>query len=777
MELSKLPFKEVRALRRMQADGMDQHPVLYNYPEPLPSDNGQTPAYANLFDYWHLLVRRKITLLVFVAAGLGVAILVNLLQTPAYQARTSVQIQDFNEDFLDLGSVDPTSTGNYYTAYSYFQTQIKMLQSESLLERVINKLDLQNQQPENRSGLGARTRGMIGASTPQPVTRKDGLIQRAKSNLTVRAAGETRLLEVLYESADPKLAADFANTLVSEFIEQNQEMRWKSTRRTGEWLATHLDGMKAKLERSEAQLQEYARTSGLTFTSENKKISDVKLQELQAELSKAEADRVAKEANFEEAKNKPSESLPETLDDPALREYRLRLTDLQRQAAELSATLTPAHYKVRRVQAQIAQLQSALSRQRRLILRRIGNEYAAARRREALLSTAYSEQEKIVAEQSGKAIRYDTLKREVDSSRAIYESMLQRVKQAELASAMRVSNVLVVDQAKPPLLPHRPRVLMNMALGLFSGLFLGLGFILLRERLDRRIQAPGDAQSYLNLPELGVIPLAERPPREISGNHTRNPLQLPAPADADADAAAKSPELAMCSAKLSPLAEGIRGTLTSILFTGQNGTHPRVVVVTSPTQGDGKTTVASNLSIALAEMGRRVLLIDGDLRRPRLHRVFEVSNTHGLSDILSGDTPLDEVVSFVRVAFETKIPGLHLLPSGATVISSMNLFYSTRMAELLSRMRDEFEMVMIDAPPMILADARVLGRMADGVVLGMRAGQTTPEGASFISQRFVEDGTRVLGTVLNGWDPATRGYGYYGYKNSYGKYGYGEKRA
>lgn len=734
--------------------------MLHAYPESQPSEIGRAPVSKNLFDYWHLLIRHKLTLLLFVVAGLGTAILINLLQTPAYQARTSLQIQDFNEDFLDLSSVDPTSTGNHYTAYSYFQTQIKMLQSESLLERVINKLNLANKHPQDRDGAES----------------KDQLLQRTKSSLTVRAAGDTRLLEVLYESPDPKLAADFANTLVTEFIEQNQDMRWKSTQRTGEWLATHLDEMKAKLERSEAQLQEYARTSGLTFTSDNKKISDVKLQELQEELSTAEADRVAKEAKFEEAKNKPAESLPETLDDPALREYRLRLTDLQRQAAELNATLTPAHYKVRRVQAQINELQSALSRQRQLILRRISNEYAAARRREDLLREAYREQEGVVAEQSGKAIRYDTLKREVDSSRELYESMLQRVKQAELASAMRVSNVLVVDQAKPPLLPHRPRVLMNTALGLFSGLFLALGFIVLRERFDRRIQAPGDVQGYLNLPELGVIPLAEPVrPREISGSSIGTPLRLTAPSETHAEAADERPELAMCSAKESPLAEGIRGTLTSILFTGHNGTQPRLVVVTSPTQGDGKTTVASNLSIAIAEIGRSVLLIDGDLRRPRLHHVFDVPNTQGLSEMLAGDTPLDEVSSYMRRACKTKVPGLYLLPSGPTVISSMNLFYSSRMAELLSRLRNEFEMVIVDAPPMILADARVLGRMADGVVLVMRAGQTTPEGAAFISQRFIEDGTRVLGTVLNCWDPATGGYGYYGYKNYYGQYGYKEK--
>src|SRR5439155_5029891 len=178
-----------------------------------------------------------------------------------------------------------------------------------------------------------------------------------------------------------------------------------------------------------------------------------RLKELQDELSKAQANRIATQAKSEEAKSKPADSLPEMLEDPTMREYRQKLTELQRQYVELSATLTPAHYKVQRVQAQITELQSEMQRERTNVLRRIGNEYAAALRREKLLSEAHADQEKIVADQSGKAIHYDTLKREVDSSRQLYEAMLQRVKQAGLASAMRASNVLVVDPAKPPLLP------------------------------------------------------------------------------------------------------------------------------------------------------------------------------------------------------------------------------------------------------------------------------------------------------------------------------------
>ncbi|OLC99409.1 MAG: hypothetical protein AUH86_02560 [Acidobacteria bacterium 13_1_40CM_4_58_4] len=328
---------------------------------------------------------------------------------------------------------------------------------------------------------------------------------------------------------------------------------------------------------------------------------------------------------------------------------------------------------------------------------------------------------------------------------------------------MRDSNVLVVDRAKPPLLPYRPSFPMNSAIGLFSGLFLGFGFVILRDRLDRRITAPGDAQAYLDLPELGVIPFDQGGlAGQIAGRlHSHRPTRT-LTSDTAPDSSANWPELATWKRKPSFLAECARTTLTSILLPSQNGDCPGVVVLTSPSSGDGKTTVACNLAIAMAEIGRKVLLIDGDLRRPRLHKVFGAPNNWGLSDVLWGDTPL-ETLPISHLVRETEVAGLSLLPGGSCGITPTNLFYSPRMARFLKRMRKEFEMVMIDAPPMIhLADARVLGRHADGVILVMRAGQTTTESALYASQRFAEDGTRVLGTVLNSWDP----------KNSH-RYGYG----
>ena len=770
MEVPEFPIEKTEPRQAELNARPEQSRTLRRYLGPSEAGAATVQSYDSLLDYWHILFRHRITLLSFALVALCAALLISLVQTPIYRVRTSLEIQ--SSGFSELKSADSASSANYASPESYVETQVKLLQSESLIEDVIDKMKLHKEQPTTAWGQFASLVHRIFAfSKVSRLPERERLTRQVQQNLTVRSSGNSRLLEILYESPDPKLAADFTNTLVSEFIELTQEARWKAAQGTAEWLTNHLDQMKAQLEASEARLQDYAHTTGLSFTAEKESLAEARLKAIQDELSKAQAERIADQSKFEEAKGKAADSLPEMQDDAMMREYRQKLTELQRQYAELSSTLTPAHYRVQRVQAQIDELQAQILKERGNVLGRIRNEYAAAVRREKLLSKARDDQQKVVADQSLKAIHYDTLKRDVDSNRHLYEVMLQRVKEASLTAAMRDSNVMVVDRAKPPLLPYRPSLLMNSAIGLFSGVFLGFGFVLLRERFDRRISAPGDAQVYLDLPELGVIPLDEAalPMHNSRRLHFGRAITERPSASARTSTRRDGPELATWKRKPSLIAECVRTTLTSILLPNQDGEGPQVVVLTSPCMGDGKTTVACNLSIAIAEIGRKVLLIDGDLRRPRLHKVFGITNTWGLSDQLWADFPLDSV-AISDLVRQTEVSGLSVMPGGTCGVTPTNLFYSPRMSKLLARLRREFDMIMIDAPPMIhLADARVLGRLSDGVILVVRSGQTTTESARFAIQHFAGDGTRVLGTVLNSWDPRTAGrygYGNYGaYKN------------
>jgi capsular exopolysaccharide synthesis family protein len=570
----------------------------------------------------------------------------------------------------------------------------------------------------------------------------------------------TRIINITVDSPDAGLAADFANAVASEFVEMTLDERWQSTQRTGEWLARQMRDLKIKLEKSEEELQSYARSNQLVFTSEKNNVAEDRLRQLQEELSRALADRVSKQSKYELAANGQPETLPEVLDDATLKEYQIELSALRRQLAELSASYTPAHPKVARVQAQIVTVQRALDGRRSYIVTRVRNEFDAARRREQLLGADYIAQIKLMSAQADKVAHYNILKREADTTRQLYESMSQRVKEAGVASALRASNIHVIDPAEPPRYPYKPVMVKNAGLGLLSGLFVALVLAFMRDRADRRIQAPGDSGQYLDVPELGVIPSDE-----CERHRLRKVRRSEISGEPAAHIAGKL-ELATLERRHSSIADAFRVTLTSILFSAQRGTHPRVLAVSSANEGEGKTTVVSNLAIALAQAGQRVLLIDGDMRRPRIHDVFELSNSGGLSEVLAGKVPLT-----IR---ETRVPSLFMLPAGSS--GDGNLLFKPSLGQLLERLRSEFDMVLIDTPPMLqIPDARVLGRHADAMIMVIRAARTSRDAARQACARLAEDGIPLLGTILTDWNAkiAAR-YGYNGYESKY-YYGGGGK--
>ena len=321
---------------------------------------------------------------------------------------------------------------------------------------------------------------------------------------------------------------------------------------------------------------------------------------------------------------------------------------------------------------------------------------------------------------------------------------------------------------KPP--ENRPSMVFTKRLGLLSGGFFGIVLIVLRERADRSIQAPGEASLYLDVPELGVIPSADAARSQSSAYYRQ---ARGAETKKTEKENRKSPvELVTWKRRPSVLADSFRSTLTSILFSGENGNRPRVIALTSANPQEGKTTVASNLALALAEIGRKVLLIDADLRKPRLHEIFNVSNAWGLSDLLDGTKPPEGLEAMVA---GTVYRDLYVLPAGSAASSISNLLHSPRALDLLQRMRREFDMVIIDTPPMLqMPDARVLGRLADAVILVVRSASTTKETAAAAGQRLAEDGTRLLGTVLNEWDPRKTSHA--GHEYGYRPYHYHESR-
>ena len=726
------------------------------------------PGPGLLLEYFEIVRRHKGPLLLVALLGLLTSILLTLPQTRVYQARASLEIQNLNENFLNMRDVNPTTNEmGSSPAESDLQTQVKILQSDSVLERVIAKLDLEKTlSPQKDRGRLSSWLAALGLPGLGPASPREEALRQVRKNLTVKTEVNTRLVDIRYDSADPQLAAAFVNALTTEFIQQNVEARWKTTQQTGDWLTREMADVRRKLEQSEDELQSYAHSSGLLFTTEKvgsqlleDNVAEEKLRQLQEDLSKAHADRVARQSTYELVSTAPPESLPQVLDDKTLGQYQLKLTDLRREVAELSSSLTPSNPAVKKVQAQVTSLEAAVDKERSNDVQRIRNEFESAHRRETLLDANYASQASLVSEEAAKVAHYNILKSDVDSNRQLYDSMLRNVQQAGMTSALRASNIRVVDSAVPPTRSHKPDFVLNSALGLLTGAFFGFVFVVVRERADRSIQGPGEAVLTLGAPELGVIPSLNAERSRFFAYYQRGRTTKgvawkknePSP----------QVELVTSGRNLSVMADCFRAAATSILYAGENGRSPQVIVLTSPSPGEGKTTVASNLALALAEIGSSVLLIDGDLRKGRLHEIFQVSNAWGLSDLLAGTKPAQ---GGTMMYFETCYPHLSLLPTGSTSSSIAGLLHSPRTLEFLNSMRQEFHTVIIDTPPMLtMPDARVLGRLADGVILVVRSAQTTSEQAAATAQRLREDGTRVLGTILNKWDPRKNSHSGYAY--------------
>ncbi|MBV9085591.1 MAG: GumC family protein, partial [Acidobacteriaceae bacterium] len=566
------------ALTRTKARRSDVVNSGYLYPADYPSISGTDTG--NLLEYWRILNRRRGTLLIFgvlsILAGYGIT----KLETPVYRARTLLQIESLNEDFLNMRNISPTEPlpANSESPEYNIRTQITILQSRPVLERTLQKQNLEKRIVENQE----RHRGwfsskqQIHASRPAEVAaaKHEEAVRIATEALRIRPEPNTRVLEVSFESTDPKIASDLANSLTSAFTETSMDNRWRSTQNTSAWLTRQLQDVKVKLEKAQDELQRYARGANLTFLSQTgmDTTSQERLKQLELEVSKAVSDRIAAQSKYELAATAPVDSLPEIVDNATLKDYQVQLTGLREKLADLSSNFTPSYPKVVSLRAQIQALESALEKQRANITTRTRNEYAAAARREKLVNAEYASVVALMSEQGEKLDRYQLLKREVDTTRQLYESMVQKVKEADLALAMKATDVDVIERALPPGSPYKPVAALNMGLGLISGLFLGSMVIIQRARANTRIQEPGDSILELGVPELGVI----------SAGNPAKPSQfqwlLGKPATPDTK---DVPELVTLQHAASPLAEQFNIAAASLLLYSRDETSPRVIAVSS----------------------------------------------------------------------------------------------------------------------------------------------------------------------------------------------------
>lgn len=721
--------------------------VLQIYPSEAATISLPPPGFVvhsrSLLEYCEIVWRHKTMLSAIILLFTGCVFGAVKLQRPVYRGITSVLFQKSSE-LITVGRTQASVDNG--GAEAEFGTQVELFQSKALLARVLSTF--KNGQPQ-----------------------RDRELQFVTENLKVTPAKGTRLIRIQADSHDPVLAAAFANAIVKESIAREHEGESARSEADRNWLNQQVANLRRTIEASEQHLFSYANANGLAYVNEKEKASDNRLVRLQDELSKAQVDRFAAEARYESALTTSPEAASNPSESGTLREYQSRLTELRRQLADATSLWTTNHYKVKQLEAQIAVVNAAIDKERQDVTSRAKSEYASAVRREQLLTTAYLGGVKVVTDQANRSIHYNLLKRDLDRDREIYDEVLQKVKQVSITSGLQPSTIHLIDAAEPPIKPDRPNVALASCLAFVCSTFLGVMAVLIKDTVGEKIQQPGDSALYLNVNELGNIP-SER----IFTQWLRSKRLLTSRAAPLLDISHRTKtrgaleggvEFATWNETESLTAQCFRATLASILFFShqKNGYQKvRNLVVTSAGSNEGKTMVVSNLGLALARMRRRVLLVDADYRRPRLHKLFDLTNSRGLREILGGHG----TVALSDVVQETRIPGLFLLQSGAIDPSFPEILQSARMAELVQAANAEFDFVLIDTPPVLhLPDARIWGRLSDGVVLVVRAGRTNRARAWAAVYRLAKDGVPFLGTVLNDWDP--KGSLSYDYRSSWGR--------
>jgi len=720
----------------------------------------------NLREYWRTVQKRRWTVLSILLATFTIAAIATWKQKPVYRAEALLEIQKENANIPTVQELFQLEN----VSDNYLETQYKVLQSETLARRVIDQLHLERDtefNPPKDSWLHAKAH----AASRTPGSHVDPDIEQTvlrefKDRLSIEPVRRSRLVQISFESQDPQVAAQVVNALSNNYIQGNLESRWMAAQKASEWLSEQLQSFKAKLEKSEDDLQDYAQRNGLLFLETEKgdteNIVNERLRQLQDELTKAQAERYAKESLYRLTEAGDYSALPGVVDNKLMQELTARLADLERQKAALTPTFTGDYPKMKEIQSQIDEIDRRLDEERKRAEQGIVDDYVAATRREELVRQAFEQQQNQANQVAGRTVQYNILKREVDTNKQLYEGLLQRLKEAGVSAGMNASNINVVDAAVPPTRPVRPKPVLNLGLALLLGLGCGIGVAFLQEHLDNTLKNSDDIERVLRVPALALIPS-----RECLDDENVGVYGLAAKVVAHHDGNAIQKHGAKTWIRIdgngtehAALSEAFRGLRTSVLLSSA-GQPPRSLTFVSAEPGEGKTTVASNLSISLAQLGKRVLLIDGDMRRPCVHKLFNIEDrSEGLVTFLTGEERWLELVR------PTGVANLDCLICGPVPPNPSELLSSERMQMLILAAMAEYQFVLIDAPPLLnVTDGRILATMVEGAILVVRGGFTPQELAQQAQFHVRDVGARLIGVVLNDVDLRHNGYyqGYYHY--------------
>ena len=690
------------------------------------------------------------------------------MATRLYTARATILIKNNAPQVYEYASMD-TPTGGEAGAASQWsvnnKTEYTLLQSRSLANRVILAEGLF----ANPLFAGAQApNGALDVTSEDPGGAPDDdlneqapawLIARYLADLKIAPIDETELVAVSFTTPDSALSARVANAHVREFIRQGIELNSQASDQATQFLQKKLAQLKRQVEESELALNNYRRDKGiipgLISVNGNEDVVLERLDKLSDQAQQAHLANLNLETQIALVRQGHADALPAVINSKIVQSLRENLDTLQAQYASMSGQYKPNYLPMAELTAKMKGTRGALRNEISSIVASIETQYAASLKNEGALDQELKREKEFALGLNDAAVKYAILQREADTNKQLYNAVLTRMKDVEVTADLHASNISIVDRASPPTAPSSPRMardlLATALLGLMGG--VGLGFLL--ERHDDTFKDVGEIESYLRVPHLGMIPSFDSLDGPVYGrSQTLKPLS-----SSQSSASSK----ALSYGSHSPVGEAYRMLRTSLLLS-RAGAPPKTALVASAEPGEGKTTTAANLAIVLAGAGRRVLLMDADLRRPNCHAVFGVDKELGLTEALTG---IEKPQDLIR---RMKIDNLYLLTSGATPPNPSELLGSEKMREILDSLSQQYDCIIIDtAPIMLVTDAVVLSNMVDGVLMVAQK-HTAKQQVKAALSRLEYAQAKVFGVVLNGVD---LGFGYGGYAGQYYMYGYG----
>lgn len=699
-----------------------------------------------------LRVLRKRARFVFLLTAFlgGLVVAYAMLQKDYYQPIARLEIAPPGSGINTLHEIDATAP---VEDQDYLATQVQILGSDALAVSVIRELHLDRNtdfvdgrllrisaQRSSVSGSPAEAtrpsilQEQIGLATLTPA--EFAVLEAFRRHLSVNLIRNTRLVEISYSAHDARDAQVITNTLISKFVDQNYRNRYTTTMQASEWLSAQLEDLWKRVRDSGQAVADYQKKNGLIDVDDRDVPASQLLNEVNRQLSEAQASRIENEAYVRMIDDGSGDAIPALRDDKLYEDLMSHYADLRTQLAQVNAVYGEANINVRKLQDQLAEVSAQINAERQRVLARARSTYVAARHREELMIDQREKLLGTLATESSQLTTYHMLKEEANANAALYNTLQGRLREAGIYAGLRSSNIRVVDLATNLPKPTGPNRGAITAIGGFAACFLAVLFSFVRESFHNTVLTPDDVRCWTGLPALALLP-AIRPARKRLGQDAGQTAEI-----------MKSPTME---------SEAMRD-LRTVLLNVRQAAAPRVILISSSMEGEGKTTVAVNFAVAMAQTGK-TCLVDGDLRHPSIAKVFGIETPAPLSDVLDGKCALNSAL--VDAA---KVPNLAILPCGTVEGSPADVLSSTEMNVLLEQLKRQFRFVVIDSPPVIrFSDARFLSSLADEVVLVGRYGVTTRRVIQRTAEILEEMKASVAGVVLNGIDLSSPDYDYYTY--------------